>query len=637
MPPISSLPKAFVQPFLRFVFFLLSISLFAQTNLKINITDSKGESVPNVTVKGPKEQQFKLATGSSTIDLGGTKATLPDRIDHLKFIKPGWQTSSVEYFEKENELQVILEPSSSKNNPEKKTGTSESPANPEKVNLAQEEQSKSIHVKVILENGTTVSHLRLDDQHKEFVTSKNGAVTIPAARLPYIHIKGYKILRTKQPSSDLVIVVAEDTAKPNLEESIESVVNQVKIEQHQLEETNSIIILEINNILKRLAVEKTLSPYEKKKLRNYLKRLTDEVSDGDRQYEENKTKRDELLEKLNFMLLEKDSINKLNQLKIQKLEREKELERETSTKRILFVSFIAVLLSAVVLLLIFLMRKVSKQRGTLQIQNAEISEQKERIQTVYKELSDNIDSAKLIQNAILPGKALVRKAIPNIAIFYQPKNIVSGDFYWLYKRGDTTILAAVDCTGHGVAGAFMSFLGYEILNQIVRENKEIQAGEILSQLNLKLIETLSIYGASGVNSGMDISLCVIDFGKSSLEFAGANNSLYVVRNGMTELEQYAADKQGIGGRQKTSHFQFKTHRVSFAPGDNFLLFTDGYADQFGGGGLNQKFMYSKLRSLFIAMAHLSPDERERMMEQQFKDWKGNYEQLDDVLLVSFTL
>jgi serine phosphatase RsbU (regulator of sigma subunit) len=613
------------------IVFLFISSLSAQNPIKIKVVDSHDALVPNVMVKGPRNQQFNVSTGIATVDLGGSKDKLPEMIDHLKFIKDGWQTVSVEYFEKENEVQVILEASAS---PQKKmsTGDSESSSVPE-----QDGKNKSVMVKVVRENGTALSNLKLEGHNKEFLTSKNGSAVIPTDQFPYLNIKGYRILRTKQPAGELVIVVAVDTSRSNLEETIESVVNQVRIEQHHLEEANTVVLLEINNILKRLADEKSLSPQEKRKLRKHLKRLTDQVSDGDRQYEENKNKRDELLEKLNFLLLEKDSINKLNQIKIEKLQKEKELERQESTQRILIVSIIAAALSGVVLLLIFLMKKVNKQKSVLQVRNVEISEQKERIQSVYKELNDNIISAKLIQNAILPGRDLIRKAIPDLAIFYQPKNIVSGDFYWYYQKGNKTMIAAVDCTGHGVAGAFMSFLGYEILNQIVRENVEISAGGILSELNVKLIDTLSIYGSSGVSSGMDISLCVIDFGELSMEFAGANNSLYVLRKNKTEMEQIAADKQGIGGRQKASQFQFKTHTLPFQHGDSFLLYTDGYADQFGSGKLNQKFMYSQLRDQFVEIAALKADERARLMEKRFVDWKGEYEQLDDVLLVSFTL
>jgi len=291
----------------------------------------------------------------------------------------------------------------------------------------------------------------------------------------------------------------------------------------------------------------------------------------------------------------------------------------------------------VILLMLLLMRKISKQKGTLQLKNIVISEQKEKVQSVYKELSDNIASAKVIQNAILPGKDLVRKVIKDLSIFYQPRNIVSGDFYWFYQKENITMLATVDCTGHGVAGAFMSFLGYEILNQIARDHKDIQAGEILSLLNSKLIETLSFYGSTGVNSGMDISLCIIDFKKSTMEFAGANNPLYVIRNGKNEVEQFNADRQGIGGRQKSPNFQFKTQILEFSTGDSFMIFSDGYADQIGGGEAQKKFMYNNFRKLFVDISHLSAEEREQRLEEQFINWKGKLEQLDDVLVISFKL
>jgi len=226
--------------------------------------------------------------------------------------------------------------------------------------------------------------------------------------------------------------------------------------------------------------------------------------------------------------------------------------------------------------------------------------------------------------------------LPDLSIFYEPKNIVSGDFYWYFQSGNSIMLAAVDCTGHGVAGAFMSFLGHEILNQIVDDNKNIRAGEVLTLLNSKLKETLSAYGTSGVNSGMDIALCVIDYQKSSMEYAGANNPLYILRSGMSEIEECKGDRQGIGGRQKTSDFQFKTHIIPFKKGDAFMIFSDGYADQMG-GALNKKFMYPQFRQLFAKIGRHSPEIREQMLDKQFKDWKGETEQLDDVLVICFTV
>ncbi|MBC7391223.1 MAG: SpoIIE family protein phosphatase [Opitutaceae bacterium] len=551
----------FLPSIILFLLFLAA-SVQSQTLLKVKILDANDQAVPNVTVIGPKAQ-YKLGTGTSTIDLGRTNAKLPDIIDNLKFVKSGWQTVNVEYFDKENELLVLLE---------------KAPDN--EIGPAVTKQSKKLD-----EVNTTVA--------------------------------------------------GKENASHDLELRFESVTNQVRSEQKILEEANAAILIEIKNILKRLETEKTFTPQEKKKLRLNLQRLTKVLYQGDKTYNQNKGQRDELLERLSTLLLEKDSINKLNQMKILKLEKEKQLEKESSTKHILYVTFIALCLSVVVVLLAFLIRKVINQKSTLELQNIEISEQKEKAQAVYKELSDSIVSAKVIQNAILPGKELMRQILPNVSVFFQPKNVVSGDFYWCYQDGHKTMLAAVDCTGHGVAGAFMSFLGYEIINEIVRNNNNLDAGQILSQLNAKVLKALNTYGSTGVNSGMDISLCILDYNKSTMEFAGANNSLYVLRKGMTEVEQIIADRQGIGGRQKALDFKFKTHSIPFSKDDSFMIFTDGYADQIGDEG--RKFMYPQLRQLFVSIASQEPEVRDQVLETQFKSWKGSEEQLDDVLVICFTV
>ncbi len=546
------------------IFLLFVASLQAQTKLKVKVINSNEDLIPNVTVIGPKIQ-YKIVSGTSEINLGATSAKLSSIIDNLKFVKKGYQTESVEYFEKENELLVRL---------------GEAPVEPSKPILNNLSKSTP-QVKKL--GGPETNTLGLD-----------------------------------------------------LEQSIESVTNQVRSEQKLLDATNSVILIEIKGILKKLENEKSLSSSEKKKLRINLERLTKVLNLRDKKFYNYKGQSDILLEKLGILLLEKDSLNKLSQRKIQQLEKEKQLEKEASNRNLVYVSSIAIFLTAIVILLAFLMRKVTNQRSILQAQNAEILAQKERIQTVYKELSDNIISAKVIQNAILPGKELMKKVLPKLSVFFQPKNVVSGDFYWFYQNGNKTMLAVADCTGHGVAGAFMSFLGYEILNEIVRDYKDLEAGKVLTLLNTKVLKALNTYGSTQVNSGMDISLCIIDHNSSSMEFAGANNPLYILRKGMTEIEQHAADRQGIGGRQKTPDFQFKTNVIPFSKEDSFMIFSDGYADQVGGEN-NNKFMYPRFRRLFATIGPKEPEAREKLLETQFNNWKGKEEQLDDVLVICFTL
>src|SRR5512133_1034181 len=194
-----------------------------------------------------------------------------------------------------------------------------------------------------------------------------------------------------------------------------------------------------------------------------------------------------------------------------------------------------------------------------------------------KELTDSIRYAAYIQNAMLPGPDLFRRFLPDSFIYFKPKDIVSGDFYWLNRSREMLILAVADCTGHGVPGAFMSVLGISFLNEIVGRGCFFNAANILNQLRERVMKALHQTGEwNEQKDGMDISLCIIQKEKKEMHFAGANNPIYIVRNG--SLIEYKADKMPIGisaGTEKS----FTNNRIDLEVGDTIYLFTDGYVDQ----------------------------------------------------------
>lgn len=262
---------------------------------------------------------------------------------------------------------------------------------------------------------------------------------------------------------------------------------------------------------------------------------------------------------------------------------------------------------------------------------AEVVKQKEVIEEKNKHITDSIVYAKRIQEAILPPEDVFKLHLQNSFVLYKPKDIVSGDFYWLEKKGNKILFAVVDCTGHGVPGAFMSIIGYNGLNQIVNEYGVTQPAEILNRLNKIISVTLKQrVDESKIRDGMDLSICSIDLDTNTLEYAGANNPIFIVRN--NEVIEIKADKKPIGNFVGEDDFRFTNKELSLFPNDKLYLFSDGYADQFGGPH-GKKLKYNTFRDLLLDNCHRPMEEQKYILDRMFEGWRGDLEQIDDVCVI----
>lgn len=255
--------------------------------------------------------------------------------------------------------------------------------------------------------------------------------------------------------------------------------------------------------------------------------------------------------------------------------------------------------------------------------------QKTELELRNRDILDNLIYAKRIQDAILPDQRLITQSLPESFIIYYPKDIVSGDFYTFAQQHGKIILAAADCTGHGVTGAFMSMIGSSLLNQIVNERRIIRPDLILNQLNAGIIESLK-QSNSEINDGMDIAMCVFDLENKQLQYAGANRPLWIVRN--NQLIEIKANKFPIGGLQHKTDAVFSSHEIDLVKNDSIYIFTDGYADQFGGPD-GKKLLSKRFREKLLSIQHLSMQAQSEMLKEFFNDWKGHYPQVDDVLVI----
>jgi serine phosphatase RsbU (regulator of sigma subunit) len=279
--------------------------------------------------------------------------------------------------------------------------------------------------------------------------------------------------------------------------------------------------------------------------------------------------------------------------------------------------------------------EILEQKSVLEKQKLAIERFNEELSHKNKEITDSIQYAKKIQEAILVEEQTIYNQLPESFILYKPRDIVSGDFYWYHELEEGIMIAAADCTGHGVPGAFMSMIGSTLLNEIVEEKKITSPDAILNQLNIEVRRSLKQdEETSQSRDGMDIALCKINISSANLKYAGAMRPLYIVRK-LSEgpvFEEIKATKNPIGGKQAEEKREFILHDFNFNKGDTVYLFSDGYADQFGGPE-GKKFMTKKFQHLLLSINHESMPIQKQLINQAFENWKGELEQVDDVLVI----
>ena len=275
-------------------------------------------------------------------------------------------------------------------------------------------------------------------------------------------------------------------------------------------------------------------------------------------------------------------------------------------------------------------QKVIERTEEVVRQKSEIENKNEELEILYKQVTDSIHYAKRIQDAILPTSSSVKQLLPDAFILFKPKDIVSGDFYWIEKKDKLVYFAAVDCTGHGVPGAFMSLVGHNILKDIINNTTVTKPSEILDRLREGVVNTLRVDDSGKqAKDGMDMTLCAINYDTMELQYAAAFNPLYIIRKG--ELMLHPANKFPIGSfiGEKTN---FDNHTIKLQKGDQIFIFSDGYADQFGGPN-GKKFMVGNFRKLLTQISTMDSLTQKQRLDETLLKWQGGQEQVDDVLVI----
>ncbi len=286
--------------------------------------------------------------------------------------------------------------------------------------------------------------------------------------------------------------------------------------------------------------------------------------------------------------------------------------------------------------IVFQKKEIESQRDNVIKLNEEMKLQQKALEEINEDVRDSILYAQRIQQAILPTQSQIESVLPESFVVFKPRDIVSGDFYYFAEKGTKVIVAAIDCTGHGVPGAFMSMIGNDILDQIIHDKEIHEADKILNELHKGIRKALKQQESEN-RDGMDIALIVFHKDQHILEFAGAKNPLVYIQNG--EIFEIKGDKMPVGGEQKEEERIFTKHRIHINQKDSmFYLFSDGYHDQFG-GNKNKKFMLSNLKNLLVEIHRLPMEVQKQTLEQTIENWilEGNEKQIDDILLIGLKL
>lgn len=286
--------------------------------------------------------------------------------------------------------------------------------------------------------------------------------------------------------------------------------------------------------------------------------------------------------------------------------------------------------------------ELSERNQEIMAQREQIFSQKESLEVAFQDIFDknkritqSINYAQRIQTAMIPSDEEMAMALPNSFVLFQPRDIVSGDFYWCKQKGNQVIVAAADCTGHGVPGALVSMVGMNLLDQIVNQSETLNPGKVLENLHLGIHASLG-QGSKQTADGMDIALLVLEPENNRLLFAGAKNPLVYIKDG--KVERIKGDSTPIGGRMRKGESlrTFQTHEIPIDKGMRFYIFSDGYQDQFGGQE-GRKLMSTTFRNLLLKTSNLPLENQKEALGKHFHQWKGEREQIDDVLVLGMEM
>ncbi|MEM1135359.1 MAG: SpoIIE family protein phosphatase [Bacteroidota bacterium] len=518
-----------------------------------------------------------------------------------------------------------------------------------------------------------------DNSFKAADFELNEVKYLPTDRFIMLYLKPTEANAVVDNSSepDTQKAVEVELAKTDTEDLIEIyskdfnyIINELELEKQLLIERSNQIRTEMEKVASKMSAEKSLSQAEKDALHDYMKKLEEQLIENDLAYEDAQVKTKEIIDRMKTAMINKDSINSVTEEKLEEVVIEKEkVEKEQERDFIIF-SVVACSLLSILGVTFITSRRIKKQRNELALvnrqlndakdellenvkeinsQNQEIKEQSENLKSLNnvvllknKKITDNIRYALTVQEAILPEKERMERFFKDFFITYIPKDIVSGDFYWFAhipaedSNKEKIIVAAVDCTGHGVSGAFMSLIGSTLLNEIVNQRKIYDTAQILYELNLNVAKQLKQKEKAN-NDGMDVSLCCIEKQESNnyfINFSGAKRSFTYYDHKAKEIKSIRGDRKSVGGKQNID-YQFSKKEIRLHEGDSIYLDSDGLIDQ--NNAERERFGTKQLQNLLSDIADKPMPEQKNILEERLATYQAGTEQRDDILMMGIRL
>ncbi len=462
-------------------------------------------------------------------------------------------------------------------------------------------------------------------------------------------------------SAEEVKTQAEEKPEPKPAETnyvadIHKVTEELALEKEVLEKSSLKIQAQIQEITEKLSHSGNLNANVQSELKTELKGLELQLAENNKAYQATQGKTQAVIAHMKNLLTEIDSLQEATEERLQVVETEKEQQKKEYKRNLLIGSLIITFLLFLSFIFYFLYKRIKiqnnkiseqseqlrKTNDQIRVQNQALELQKNIIHKKNQDITSSLYYAQRIQNAMLPELSVFQQIVPESFVFFQPREIVSGDFYWAYEyqNADThkLVVSVVDCTGHGVPGAFMSLVGDALLNQIIKIQQIIEPDQILEHLNHGVQYTLRQQETSN-KDGMDLALCVIDLPKNTLQFAGAKSPLLYIENGV--LHEIKGTPMPIGGREsyyrrrESENIRFTQASLELKPNMVFYMFSDGFYDQFNDEG--QKFLRKNFYQLLLDNHRLPFVEQKAKLSTTITDWIGNRHQIDDITVLGFSL
>ncbi len=535
-------------------------------------------------------------------------------------------------------------------------------------------------------NFKPVANLRISVNGQLYRTKSDGAfATNPGTKsTDEYKILDYSIINTEYDESDLVYkiivkkgsenqlstrITEEDAPKETVipittdyTDDFHRITEDLEREKEILMESREHIIEEIEKIATRLNNDKKMNGEVRESLEAELRFLEQALEENDRTFQEAQAKTNFVIQNMKKMIQEKDSLREVaqEQLKIieeekREIEEQKEIIESKSKKNLIIFLIILLILTGLVAIFYRGIRKIraqniqleetkaqlTKSNSAYQQANQELSIQKALVDKKNQDITASINYAERIQRSMLPDLETVKTYLPDSFIYFRPRDIVSGDFYWMAHiendQKSQTILVVADCTGHGVPGAFMSMVGDALFNQVVKLQGYTEPHKILRELNIGVRLTLR-QDATSNQDGMDVAISVIHHQDKWVDFGGAKNALFYVRN--HKIHEARGSRKSIGGRQpervQLKYGDYRTERIEITEPTYFYMSSDGYPDQFGGEE-NKKFTKKGFKNLLLEIYEKPFVQQLKIIERTMDEWKGNHRQIDDMLVIGFRL